>query len=155
MNLVAHHAIGFGLALGLLASVGWVARHTSIKSASFASVGALVLLLFAGIASALGHSEESFSAVLLLSRTVLLHLPLYLVGVGIAFLALPAIHEVPGPLLDDAGTIAFPGFPAEDLYDYRLYALGTQVVIWVTLGLVFGALMQRLLEKKEPQSLNA
>jgi len=82
LNLVAHHAIGFGLALGLLAYVGWVARHTSIKSASFASVGALVLLLFAGIASALGHSEESFSAVLLLSRTALLHLPLYLVGVG-------------------------------------------------------------------------
>lgn len=79
----------------------------------------------------------------------------YVVTVGIVMLLLPSIHEIPGPLRDDAGNIVFPGFPAEDLADYRLYALGTQVVIWVTLGVVFSAMMHRLLDNKERESLTA
>ena len=51
-------------------------------------------------------------------------------------------------LVQAAGTIIFPGFSADDLYDFRLYSLGTQVVMWATIGLVFGALVSRLLEGK-------
>jgi predicted cobalt transporter CbtA len=72
----------------------------------------------------------------------------YLVAVAVVYLVLPAIDETPGPLVDDAGTIVFPGFPADDLYDFRLYSLGTQVVMWATIGLVFGVLVSRLLENK-------
>ena len=46
----------------------------------------------------------------------------------VVMLILPTIDETPGPLRDDAGTIVFEGFPADDLYEFRLYSLGTQVV---------------------------
>jgi hypothetical protein len=75
----------------------------------------------------------------------------YLVAMAVVFLVLPGIHEVPGPVTDAAGAIVFPGFAAEDLYQFRLYALGTQVVLWGTIGLVFGALASRLLEGKRAQ----
>lgn len=45
-------------------------------------------------------------------------------------LALPSFDEVP------------PGFPATVLWNFRLASLGTQVVLWSTLGLVFGALIE-------------
>ncbi|MEE6164145.1 MULTISPECIES: CbtA family protein [unclassified Mycolicibacterium] len=63
----------------------------------------------------------------------------YIVAVGVVMLVLPAIHETPS------------GFPPEDLYEFRLYSLGTQVVIWVTIGLVFGVLASRLLEGRRMQ----
>ncbi|WP_156296678.1 CbtA family protein [Mycobacterium paragordonae] len=47
--------------------------------------------------------------------------------------ALPSVAEVP------------PGFPAEDLYEFRLVSLGTQLVLWTGLGLVFAVLAGRLL----------
>jgi predicted cobalt transporter CbtA len=72
----------------------------------------------------------------------------YVVAVAIVMLILPTIDETPGPLRDDAGNIIFEGFPADDLYQFRLYSLGTQVVMWATIGLVFGAMASRLLEGK-------
>jgi hypothetical protein len=66
----------------------------------------------------------------------------------VVMLVLPTINETPGPLVDDAGTIVFPGFPAGDLYEFRLYSLTTQVIIFTTIGLVFAALASRLLEGK-------
>jgi hypothetical protein len=72
----------------------------------------------------------------------------YVVAVAIVMLILPTIDETPGPLRDDAGNIIFEGFPADDLYQFRLYSLGTQVVMWATIGLVFGAIASRLLEGK-------
>ncbi|MGV0744275.1 CbtA family protein [Mycolicibacterium sp. XJ870] len=73
----------------------------------------------------------------------------YVVSMAVVFLILPATDETPGPLLDDAGNIVFAGFPADELYEFRLYSLGTQVVIWATIGLVFGALVSRLLGEKK------
>jgi predicted cobalt transporter CbtA len=52
----------------------------------------------------------------------------------VAYVALPGIDEVP------------PGFPASLLWRFRLASLGTQVVLWTTLGLVFGALTERSLQ---------
>ena len=70
----------------------------------------------------------------------------YIVSMAVVFLVLPTINEIPGPLTDDAGTIVFPGFPAVDLYEFRLYTLVTQLIIWTTIGLVFGAMASKLLE---------
>jgi Probable cobalt transporter subunit (CbtA) len=72
----------------------------------------------------------------------------YLVAVAVVMFVLPTTDETPGPLRDGAGNVVFEGFPAEDLYEFRLYSLGTQVVMWVTIGLVFGALVSRLLTGK-------
>lgn len=72
----------------------------------------------------------------------------YVVAVGVAMLVLPGISETPGPLTDDAGGMVFPGFSADDLFEFRLYAVGTQLVIWLTIGLFGGALLDRLLNSE-------
>ncbi|KAA0116801.1 CbtA family protein [Mycolicibacterium sp. P9-22] len=73
----------------------------------------------------------------------------YIVSMAVVFLLMPAISETPGPITDDAGTIVFGAFPADDLYEFRLYSLGTQVVMWTTIGLVFAALVSRLLDQRQ------
>jgi predicted cobalt transporter CbtA len=60
----------------------------------------------------------------------------YLAVVVIAMLALPAVDEVPAD------------FSAAVLWQFRTASLGTQVVLWATLGLVFGALAERRLGRR-------
>ncbi len=50
------------------------------------------------------------------------------IGVG---LALPPINEVPGQ------------FPAVVLWQFRIASLGAQLIMWATIGLIFGALTER------------
>jgi Probable cobalt transporter subunit (CbtA) len=77
----------------------------------------------------------------------------YVVAVAVVMLVLPATDETPGPLRDDAGTIIYDGFPADELYEFRLFSLGTQVVMWATIALVFGALAARLLGETRRESI--
>ena len=55
----------------------------------------------------------------------------YIVIVALAGLLLPAVNEVPD------------GFPAALLWQFRVAAIGAQLIMWTTLGLLFGALTQR------------
>jgi predicted cobalt transporter CbtA len=67
----------------------------------------------------------------------------YVVAVAIVMLLMPSISETPGD------------FPADVLYDFRLYSLGTQLVMWATIGLVFAPMVARLLgetRRAEPVS---
>ena len=64
----------------------------------------------------------------------------YVVAVAIVMLVLPTIDETP----DD--------FPADVLYEFRLYSLGTQVVLWAIIAVVFGSMAQRLLGEPERQA---
>jgi hypothetical protein len=73
----------------------------------------------------------------------------YVAAIAAVFLALPTIDETPGPLVDEAGVIVYEGFPADVLYDFRLYSLGTQVVVYATIGLVFAVLVSRLLGERK------
>lgn len=57
----------------------------------------------------------------------------FIVVVAIGMLILPGINEVP------------QGFPAVTLWQFRLASLGTQGVLWLTLGLLFGWLTERSL----------
>lgn len=77
----------------------------------------------------------------------------YLVACFVVMAILPTIDETPGPLVNDAGSIVFPGFPAADLYEFRLYALGNQMIIWATIGLVSAALISRVLGGKRQDAL--
>ncbi|MGB3486080.1 MAG: CbtA family protein [Mycobacterium sp.] len=72
----------------------------------------------------------------------------YVVAVAVVMLILPSINETPGPLVDDAGVIVYEGFPADVLYEFRLYSLGTQVVLYATIGLLFAAMVSKLLDSK-------
>jgi len=55
----------------------------------------------------------------------------YLAVIIIAFVVMPNINEVPAQ------------FPATLLWQFRLSALGMQLILWVTLGLLFGELTER------------
>ena len=57
--------------------------------------------------------------------------------IGAALLALPDINEVP------------PDFPAVVLWKFRMASLGTQALMWATLGLLFGILAERRLRSPE------
>jgi hypothetical protein len=55
------------------------------------------------------------------------------------------VTETPLPLRDPQGHIVYPGFPADVLFKFRLYSVISQAVLWTTLGLAFGALVERVL----------
>lgn len=55
----------------------------------------------------------------------------FLIVVTIGYVLLPTIDEVPDT------------FPPSLLYSFRVTSLGTQVVLWTTLGLAFAALLTR------------
>jgi predicted cobalt transporter CbtA len=59
----------------------------------------------------------------------------FIVAIAAAMLVLPAINEVPD------------GFPPALLWQFRIASLGTQAVLWTTIGLAFGALTQRSLAR--------
>jgi predicted cobalt transporter CbtA len=72
----------------------------------------------------------------------------YLVTVAVVMVLLPAVDETPEPLRDASGAIIYPGFPARVLYEFRLLSLGTQLLLWVTIGVVFATLAGRLLGER-------
>ncbi|OBG66899.1 CbtA family protein [Mycobacterium sp. E3339] len=78
----------------------------------------------------------------------------YVAAVAVVMVALPGVDETPGPLRDASGAIVYPGFPADILYEFRLVSLATQVVLWATIGVLFGALAGRVLGERAP-SINA
>ncbi|MGC1354839.1 MAG: CbtA family protein [Xanthobacteraceae bacterium] len=55
----------------------------------------------------------------------------YLIVMVVAALLLPTVNEVPDE------------FPAVVLWKFRVASLGSQVILWATLGLLFGGLTQR------------
>jgi hypothetical protein len=57
----------------------------------------------------------------------------YVVAIAIVMLVLPTIDETPAD------------FPADVLYEFRLYSLGTQFVLWAMIAVVFASMAQRLL----------
>jgi hypothetical protein len=83
----------------------------------------------------------------------------FIVVIGIVMLLLPSLGqlsanvveygnhatETPQPLLDPQGKIVFPGFPADDLYSFRLYSVGAQLILWATIGLGFAPMANKLL----------
>jgi hypothetical protein len=54
--------------------------------------------------------------------------------------------ETPQPLKDANGTIVFPGFPADVLFNFRLFSVALQAILWTAIGLVFAPMAGRLLE---------
>lgn len=59
----------------------------------------------------------------------------YVVLIALAQFVLPSIDEVPA------------GFPASLLWNFRIASVGIQALLWTMLGLVFGALAARELER--------
>ncbi|OBA84504.1 cobalt transporter [Mycobacterium sp. 1164966.3] len=70
----------------------------------------------------------------------------YVALITVILVLLPTLHETPEPLRNASGAIVYPGFPADVLYEFRLVALATQLVLWGSIGLVFATLAGRLLD---------
>jgi uncharacterized membrane protein len=87
----------------------------------------------------------------------------FIVASGILMIALPSFGELaanrslhqatetPAPLTDASGRIVYQGFPADLLYNFRLYSIGAQLILWAAIGLVFAPLAERLLEPSKPE----
>ncbi len=60
----------------------------------------------------------------------------YVVAVAAAGLSLPSIDEVPA------------AFPAVVLWQFRIASLGAQLIMWASIGILFGALAERLLSPR-------
>jgi hypothetical protein len=82
----------------------------------------------------------------------------FVVVIGIVMLLLPSVGhlsanaeygdfatETPQPMLDPGGRIVVAGFSADDLYLFRLYSVGAQLVLWATIGLGFAPMANKLL----------
>jgi amino acid transporter len=79
----------------------------------------------------------------------LLGIGIYIVVIAAIMLLLPTVSELPQSLPNDQGAIAYPSFSADDLFRFRLYAVTAQLIIWATIGLVFGELVSHLLDTEE------
>jgi hypothetical protein len=55
----------------------------------------------------------------------------YVIIAIVLALVLPSVNEVPD------------GFPATVLWQFRMASLGAQIIMWATIGLGFGAWMER------------
>jgi predicted cobalt transporter CbtA len=60
----------------------------------------------------------------------------YLVVIGVVAWLTPVVDEVPAT------------FPASTLWQFRTASIGTQVVLWLALGLAFGAFAEKALTRK-------
>ena len=58
-------------------------------------------------------------------------------------LALPSVNETP------------EGFPAVVLWQFRIASAGAQLIMWTTIGLVFGALAERAATRQSGLRLKA
>jgi Probable cobalt transporter subunit (CbtA) len=52
--------------------------------------------------------------------------------------------ETPQPLRNARGVIVYPGFPADTLFTFRVFAILNQLLLWGTIGLAFGPLIERV-----------
>ncbi len=61
--------------------------------------------------------------------------------------------ETPLPLTDAKGTIVYPGFPADTLFSFRFYSVAAQLLLWASLGLVFGPMAERVLHPRPARAV--
>ncbi|TMR00773.1 CbtA family protein [Actinomadura soli] len=88
------------------------------------------------------------------------------VVLGVVMLLLPSLGELPAnvrehgqhatetplPLTDPQGRVVYPGFPADTLFEFRLYSVAAQAILWASIGLCFAPLAERLLTSGSARS---
>jgi predicted cobalt transporter CbtA len=151
-------ALAFAFAYGRLGTLGIRATSVVVAGFGFTAIYLVPMLKYPANPPAIGNPDTigprttlyflmigiSVAAVIgatLVARSltarldtwnaVLVGLAAFVAVVVVAMLALPAVNEVPAD------------FPATVLWRFRLASAGTQVVLWATFGILFGALTQR------------
>jgi len=127
-------AVGF-VAVYLVPNLKYPANPPSVGNPE--TIGIRTALYFTMIAISIAAMIGAFSLKRLLVRrlgdwnSTLTVAAYYIVIVATAGLLLPPINEVPEL------------FPAVVLWKFRVASIGAQLIMWTTLGLLFGALTQR------------
>ncbi|KPH58170.1 CbtA family protein [Novosphingobium sp. ST904] len=111
-----------------------VGKHETVALRTAAYFGMIALSLGAAVVAGrlrgrLARPGRGFDA-------TLLAFVVYLGMVGLGQFLLPAINEVPAD------------FPAVLLWNFRLASMGTQLVLWATIGLAFGLWAERVLRRQ-------
>ncbi|MDT5134868.1 MAG: hypothetical protein QOE41_4179 [Mycobacterium sp.] len=107
--------------------------------------GLYLLMVLLSLGSAAGaiwlgrRLEKRFGA----WSATLLAAAAYVTIISVVMLLLTPVAETP------------EGFPADVLYDFRLYSLGAQLVMWAIIGVAFGSLVGRLLDDDSRSGLPA
>ncbi|MDT4933735.1 MAG: hypothetical protein QOK11_1627 [Pseudonocardiales bacterium] len=87
----------------------------------------------------------------------------FMLTIGVLMLVLPSFGhlaankaqfgnhatETPLPLKNPQGGIVYPGFPADVLFNFRLYSVAAQLVLWTAIGVAFAPLAERLLAPRD------
>jgi predicted cobalt transporter CbtA len=154
-------ALAFALAYGRIGRLGPRVTSAWLALGGFVAIALLPFLKYpanppaAGNPATIDRRTALYFATILfslvgivvcarLSRLLAPHLGTWNAGISagaillayvvVLFIALPQVNEIP------------PGFPAEVLWNFRIASLGTQAVLWTTLGLAFGALADSYLQ---------
>ena len=152
-------AIVFAFAYGRVGNLGPRATAALLAAAGFVSVAMVPFLKYPATPPAVGSPETLGSrtalflvmtAISIVAVVIAIGLVQRLIGrlgpwmsaviggaafvaiVAVAHVALPEVSEIPGEFSPDA------------LWRFRAASLGMQMLMWATLGLVFGALSTRL-----------
>lgn len=145
-------ALAFAFAYGRMRTLTPRATALTVLAVGFVAVVLVPYVTYPPNPPAVGHAETigdrtaAYFGIMAIS-VVLAVLAVYVaragwlaaLGAGVAYVVvvgavgalLPAFDEVPRD------------FPAQTLWDFRLASLGTQVVLWATIGVAFVALLQR------------
>jgi|tagenome__1003787_1003787.scaffolds.fasta_scaffold20617094_2 predicted cobalt transporter CbtA len=96
------------------------------------------LMLLFSVCAAIGATllAKSMTSRLDAWNAVLVAIAAFVVVIGIVAALLPSVAEVPAD------------FPAAVLYQFRLASISTQLVVWTTFGVLFGALTERSLRRQ-------
>lgn len=145
-------ALAFAFAYGRIGPLGPRATAGTVTALGFVAVVLVPYVTYPPNPPAVGRAETigdrtaayfGMMAISVIFAIVAVYLAragaLAAVGAGLAYVVavsgaaalLPSFHEVP------------EGFPAQTLWDFRLASLGTQAVLWATIGVAFAALLQR------------
>jgi len=145
-------ALAFAFAYGRVGQLTPRATAFTVTAVGFVAVVLVPYVIYPPNPPAIGHAETigdrtaayfgmmAISVVLVVVAVYLASLGwLAAVGAGVGYVVavwaaaalLPSFDEVPAD------------FPAQTLWDFRLASLGTQVVLWATIGVAFAALLQR------------
>jgi predicted cobalt transporter CbtA len=155
-------ALAFALAYGRLANLDARATSVVLAALGFVAVYAVPNLKYpanppaVGAPETLGMRTEFYFAMIALSLAAMIAAAMlrkrlvgrfgvwnasiiaggaYLVAAIALGLALPSVNEVPEQ------------FPAVVLWQFRVASFGAQLIMWATIGLVFGVLAERVLSQ--------
>ncbi|WP_406412913.1 CbtA family protein [Streptomyces sp. NBC_01614] len=156
-------ALAFCFALGRIGGFGARATAGLTALSGFLLVYLVPILKYPANPPAVGNPDtldkRTILFVLMIALSVLLGIAALLLGrrlapawgnwnasiaAGLAFVAVVAMAMVVLP----SGENTPKGFPATDLWEFRLASIGVQAVLWSTFGLLFGFLAERVLEPK-------